>query len=71
MNKQAFKKGDKLKCHWASGYNFTDGGVYTATQDQQKGHFSSDPYITVIDDNGLEVCCYVGRFKLVQEALSK
>ncbi|RKZ71963.1 MAG: hypothetical protein DRQ48_01885 [Gammaproteobacteria bacterium] len=56
------KKGDQLKCHWSSGYSLTREKVYIALGDQLKGHFASNPYITVSDDDGDKVTCFVGRF---------
>ena len=60
----AFKKGDKLLCHWGADYYLTKGKTYTAIEDEQAGQFPSDPYVTVMGDHDKPVLCFAGRFTL-------
>lgn len=62
-----FKKGDKLKCIANRGVEryLRSNIVYIAVTDTEPGIFTSDPYITVVNENGDEYSCHARRFEKV------
>ena len=62
-----FKKGDKLKCHWADSYQLTIDRIYIALSDTVEGQFPNWPYIIVEDDEGKKVTLFASRFTKVEE----
>ena len=64
--------GQRVRCLWADGYNFTEGREYSVTgyQPAQQMHgaggFTFPAYVHVIDDTGITVICHASRFEVIQ-----
>lgn len=66
------KAGQLVRCLYADGYNFKEGGEYIVAkytppyQTQGAGGFTFPAYVSVIDDTGLVATCHASRFEVIQ-----
>jgi hypothetical protein len=65
-----FRKGDEVELIYDDGaqYFLTKGKSYTVIKDEEEGIFKSQPFVTVLNDEGKPYVCHAARFKRPRRA---